>query len=487
LTADSRCCERRIHPTTAADRERAAAGATVTRAGQPPPEHLAVRAVLVAGGLAVAGLWWVNTLAGSLSGLGAQVTALGRVTGLLGAYLVLVQLLLMARLPWFERAVGFDRLSGWHRGLGTNVVVLLCTHVLLIVEGYSLTAHRATVTEGWTVLATYPDMVKAGIGLALFLLVGATSGPRLRRRLSYEAWYWLHVGAYLAIALTFFHQTSVGADFAGSDLRHIAARVLWTGLYLAVAAAVLWWRVALPVRGWFRHRLLVEKVVPEADGIVSVWVRGQQLDVLGGRAGQFLLWRFATPDHLWTAHPYSLSAQPTKDRLRLTVKDAGDHSGATARLRPGTPVLAEGPFGRFTADAATRRRVLLIAGGSGIGPIRALAEDLSDPATSADRHRSGTDVTVLYRASTRGELALAGELNALAAAGRITLRYLVGRRRELGADPLAADQLSQLVPDAAARDVFVCGPVGMTGTVRGSLTRLGVPRRQIHIEQFSLS
>lgn len=446
-----------------------------------------VRAALVAGGLAVAGLWWVDTVAGSLSGLGGTVTALGRVTGLLGGYLVLVQLLVMARLPWFERAVGFDRLAGWHRGLGTNVVVLLCAHVLLIVLGYSLTARRATLSEGWTVLSTYPDMLKATAGLGLFLLVAATSGPRLRSRLSYEAWYWLHVGAYLAVALAFLHQIRVGVDFAGSDPRHVAARVLWTGLYLAVAAAVLWFRVVLAVRGWFRHRLVVDKVVPEAQGVVSVWVRGRELVELGGRAGQFLLWRFATPGHWWTAHPYSLSAKPNEHRLRLTVKDAGDHSGALARLRPGTPVLAEGPFGRFTADAATRRRVLLIAGGSGIGPIRALAEDLTDPCTRAGRQRTGTDVMVLYRAGSPDELALAGELDALAAAGRITVRYLLGHRRELGADPLGPFHLDRQVPDAASREVFVCGPPGMNDTVRDSLARLGVHRRQIHTEQFSLS
>src|SRR5664279_5371601 len=135
-----------------------AAGAEGAETGRRPPEpvpipgRLTVRVALVAGGVAIAGLWWVNTIAGSLSGPGAIVTALGRVTGLFAGYLVLVQLLLLARLPWFERAVGLDRLTGWHRGLGTNTVVLICAHVLLTVEGYSLTASHATLSEAWTVL-----------------------------------------------------------------------------------------------------------------------------------------------------------------------------------------------------------------------------------------------------------------------------------------------------------------------------------------------
>jgi predicted ferric reductase len=446
-----------------------------------------VRIALVLGGIAVAGLWWLNTSAGTLTDLGQQVTAVGRVTGLLGGYLVLVQVLLMARLPWFETAVGLDRLAAWHRGLGTNVVLLLCAHVLLTVEGYSLTGHSSTLSEAWTVVTTFPDMLKATAGLALFLLLGVTSATWARRRLRYETWYLVHLGSYVAIALAFFHQTSTGADFLGSDLRHVAARWLWTAMYGVVALALLWWRIAVPARGWWRHAMLVERVVPEADGVVSVWVRGRHLDRLGGQAGQFLLWRFITPGHVWTAHPYSLSAVPTAHRLRLTVKDAGDHSGAVARLRPGVPVLAEGPFGHFTAAVARQRKVLLIAGGSGIGPIRALAEELSDPGLPRGRRRRGDDVLVLYRVSREADLALADELDQLAADDRIRVRYLVGERRVLGYDPLGSRTLRRLVPDLVQRDVFVCGPAAMNASVRESVLDLGVHRRGVHIEEFSLA
>lgn len=449
-----------------------------------PAAHLGVRSVLAVGALAVVGLWWLDTSAGSVVGLGATVTSVGRVAGLVGAYLVLVQILLMTRLPWFERAVGLSRLAAWHRGLGTSVVSLLVAHVLLIIEGYALTEHHASLAEGWTILTTFPDMLKAAAGLGLFLLVAATSGPRLRARLSYEGWYWLHVSAYLAVAMTFFHQISTGADFVGSDLRHRATRLLWTAIYLSVAAAVLWWRVARPVRGWLYHRLVVEAVVPEADSVVSVHLKGRNTNALG-RAGQFLSVRFLTPGHFGTAHPYSLSAPPTGSRLRLTVKAAGDHTQALAWLHPGVPVLADGPFGRFTVREATQPGIVLIAGGSGIAPIRALAEDFSRAQAHGYRRR-GHEIVVLYRASRREDLALASELDQLHRSQRVVVRYLVGRRAELGYDPLAADSLHRLVPDITGRDIFTCGPPGMVNAVEESLARLGVPRRQHHIEEFDL-
>lgn len=434
-----------------------------------------MRAALAVGALAVLALWWHGP--SSVHGAGAIVTSAGRVAGLLGAYLVLVQLLLMARLPWLERAVGFDRLASWHRGLGTNVVLLLGAHVLLIVQGYALSAHTGTLAQGVSIVKTLPDMLPAVGGMALFAAVAVSSARAVRRRVSYETWYRLHVSAYVAVALSFSHQVSTGVDFATDP----AARLLWTGLYAATAAAVVVWRVVLPARRWFRHRLVVDAVVAEAPGVVSVWVRGRDLESLGARAGQFMLWRFVTAGHLLSAHPYSLSALPDGRRLRITVAAAGDHSARLAALRPGTPVLAEGPFGRFTADSRVTSRALLVAAGSGIGPVRALAEDLAGrPGSRA------ADVVVVHRASTRAQLALGGELATAAAERRIVVHQIVGSRRELGHDPLAARRLARLVPDLLDRDVFVCGPADLTITLLAGLRGLGVPAGQLHAEDFAL-
>jgi predicted ferric reductase len=429
-----------------------------------------VRATLVACGFAVCAIWWSNTNGATLHTPGDAATAAGRVAGLVGAYLVLVQLLLLARLPWLERAVGLDRLAAWHRGLGTNVVLLLCVHVVLVVAGVGLTEQDTPWSATWEVLTTYPDMLLAAIGMTLFLIVAVTSGRTMRARLSYESWYWLHVLAYLAIALTFFHQISAGADFVTDP----PARLLWIAMYAAVAGCVLCWRVALPARRWFRHALTVDHVVRETPDTVSIWLRGHRLRELGAEPGQFFLWRFVTVGHVWSAHPYSLSAPVTDNRLRITVKAAGDHSRRLAHLHRGVPVFAEGPFGHFTAAKRTRRAVLLIAGGSGIGPMRALAEQLL---------KQGGDVELLYRASSWEDVALRAELDRMT---RLRVHYLIGTRADLGFDPLARRGLARLAPDIHRRDVFLCGPPGMTESVRHALRDLDVPRARIHTEEFSL-
>jgi ferredoxin-NADP reductase len=119
--------------------------------------------------------------------------------------------------------------------------------------------------------------------------------------------------------------------------------------------------------------------------------------------------------------------------------------------------------------------VLLISGGSGIAPVRALAEQLL---------RERADVVLLHRASTR-DVPLRKELDAMAAKG-LTVHYVIGRRAERRGDPLAPGPLRRLVPDLGQRSIYVCGPAGMTTAVLASLRRLGVPPRHIHTEEFSL-
>src|SRR5579872_4318009 len=65
-------------------------------------------------------------------------TSVGRITGLLSAYLALVQVLLLARLPFLERLMGFDSLTIWHRRNGKAVLYLVLAHVVFITIGYAL-------------------------------------------------------------------------------------------------------------------------------------------------------------------------------------------------------------------------------------------------------------------------------------------------------------------------------------------------------------
>ncbi|MEU6604731.1 ferredoxin reductase family protein [Streptomyces shenzhenensis] len=428
---------------------------------------LPLLALLWAGAAAVIALWWTGT--GSVIGAAGWLTGAGRIAGLLCGYACAVLVGLMARVPVLEVRVGSDRVARWHAMAGRYTVCLLVAHVVLILAGYAAQDHASLVRETVTVVLDYPEMLKATAGGALLCAVGVASARAVRRRTSYEFWYYLHLLTYAAVFLAFFHQLALGDDFAGKP----AATAAWYALYLGVAALVGWYRILAPVRLNLRHRLRVESVHREAPGVYSVVVRGRRLDELGVRPGQFLRWRFLGAGLGWTSTPYSLSAPPHGDLLRITVKALGGHSAAVPLLRPGTRVWAEGPYGSLTADRRTAHRSLLIAGGVGITPLRALFETLPG------------DVTLLYRARTAEDLALGGELEAIARRRGAAVCYALNGAD--GAHPaLTAGALRAAFPGLAGHDIYLCGPQGFAEDVYAQLRAAGVPDRRIHHESFEL-
>jgi len=436
---------------------------------RPGAHPNAVLGVIFTGAAAALLLWWRNTPA--INGWGVWLTNAGRVTGLLAGYGVVVLVALMARLPPLERGVGTDRLVRWHARGGRYTVSLVVMHALLIVWGYSVTAHTGVINESKTLLRSYPDLLMATVAGLLLVAVGLVSARAARRRMRYETWYYLHFYTYLAVALAFSHQFASGAEFVNNRW----ARVAWSGMYLIVGAAIVWYRFAAPVRHAVRHRLHVAAVHPEGPGVVSIVIRGRHLDELDAHSGQFFRWRFLTKDLWWAANPYSLSAAPHPGQLRITVKGLGRHSAALARLKPGTRVLAEGPSGALTAARRRNRKVLLVAGGIGVTPLRALFESM--PA----RRR---DLTLIYRAGRDCDVVFRDELATIAKRRGARLQFLTGHRADYPQDPLSATALAANIPDLRDHDVYVCGPAGMTASVRAALRAARVPGRQIHSETF---
>jgi len=429
-----------------------------------PPET--VLAVIAAGVVAILLMWWHD--GPELDNPGDVITTAGDLCGLLAGYGVVVQVALMARLPPLERSVGADRLARWHARNGRWVVCILIAHALLIIWGYAVSASAPVTTEAWSVVTTQPDVLMATLALFLLVGIGIVSLRAARRRLRYETWYYLHLYTYLAIALAFSHQFAVGPDFAP-----LANRIGWSALYATVGALLLWYRVLAPARLSLRHRLRVAGVRREAPDVVSVVLSGRRLADLTVVPGQFFRWRFLTRDLWWSSHPYSVSGLPQKDLLRITVKERGDHSGSLGWLRPGTRVIAEGPYGALTAATGRRKRkVLLLAGGVGITPLRTMFEKLPG------------QVTLLYRASSPRDVVFRRELDAIAQARGATVHYLLGSRAELGWEPLTTERLAGLVPALHRHEVYLCGPPGMIDTAAAALDLAGVPRKRIHREAF---
>ncbi|PKH37225.1 Predicted ferric reductase [Nocardioides alpinus] len=421
--------------------------------------------------------WWVTGGGiGDLGGWASGLESVGRITGLASAVLLLAQVVLMARVPVLERAFGQDELARIHRLVGFTSFNLMLAHIVTITWGYaggSLTSMPRTL---WDLVVNYPGMLLATAATVCLVMVVVTSIKAARRRLRYESWHLMHLYAYLGVGLAIPHQLWTGADFTSSTGR----QVFWWSAWIAAAGSVLVWRVGLPVWRNLRHDLRVAAIVPEGDGTVSVHVTGRALDRLPVEAGQFFTWRFGGRPGRSRANPYSLSAAPDGRSLRITVQDVGDGSAAVAGLVVGSRAWIEGPYGRLSPRARSRRKLLMIGAGVGITPLRALAEALE--------YAPG-EALVLYRSSSAP--LFVDELAELTRQRGLVVWGLAGRRRGPdswlghGVDaPTDLAALTSWVPDVVERDVYVCGPRPWTELVLRDLRAAGVPEHHIHLENF---
>ena len=432
--------------------------------------------VFVANAALIVGFWWFSSGFEITRNASDLFNGIGRVTGLLGTYLVLWQLLFMARLPWLEHAFGLERMAVLHKWNGYLAIGLLIGHAVFQTLGYQLGDGKDLVGQLADFIVSYQGLLAAIVALGLFVAVVVMSVTIARRGLAYETWYFIHLYAYLAVVLAFSHQLATGVDFAGNP----AFVWYWCALYVVVGGSLVLYRLVGPMATYRRHRFRVQAVEKEARGVFSIYITGRDLDQFEAEAGQFAIWRFMDRKRWWQAHPFSISAVPNGRRLRITVKNIGDFTNDIHTLKPGTPIVVDGPFGK-SIERPKNSKVLLIAGGIGITPIRPLAEEMA-----AD----GFDVRVLYRAHSEGDLVFKTELEALCAKEQsVRVDYLItqaGSRRH-GRDAwFSPASLAALVPDIFDRVVYVCGPLGMMAVVRSSLAALGIPPDQIRTEVFRL-
>lgn len=388
-------------------------------------------------------------------------------SGLLTSVAAMVGLLLATRLPWMERAMGLDRVLIWHRIAGDSMGLLLEVHIVTaIVADMPLRGGLINTILDLTGRESY--MALTTVGAAIIGVVVVTSLKNVRRHFSYETWYFIHLTAYVGVVISYSHQITLGSLLSGDKL----LRWLWGILSAYVLLLVLlgrWTGVISAVR----HPLTVLDVHHETDDTVSVTLGGRNIERYQGEGGQFVTLRILKKDMWWKSNPYSLSAAPTLDGMRITVKDRGDASAATFALRKGDKVAVEGPYGVATPAIFDGARPLLIAGGVGVTPVRAMLESL--PRNSRP--------LVLLRARTTDDIAHFKEICTLTEERGGDVRLVLGRTAQLkGRDPFAPKVLNSLVPNLHDSVAFVCGPTSLTFAARKGLQDAGLPKSRVHLE-----
>ncbi len=417
--------------------------------------------------------WLPSALVYFRSGLSGSLIAVSIASALLGVVAILAQLVLISRARWLEPAFGFDRLTRIHRVNGLAAFSLVTAHIPLIIAGYSLRSGLSFPEQIIQLQSSYQYVTLALVAHLLLVITIASSVVIVRKMLAYELWHLIHMLNYIVLFLAIWHQLSHGTTLNNSEW----FPAFWLALHGAVLLNLVYYRFLGPVVLYMRHRFRVERIEEETATVTSIYVSGRRLDEFNYQAGQFAKWRFLQKNLWHEEHPFTISIAPNGEYLRCTVKAVGDFTKKIgSELRADSRVVLSGPFGRFVLDSVSKRKLLFIAGGIGVTPLRALLEEVDE----------SYDVEFIYAARNKEDLALRAEIEQLMK-GRL-LHFVLSSDLPSSASSghIDKDFLESKVGDIAEREVFICGPPSMMDDVEKACEELGVEKRDIHTERFSL-
>jgi len=175
---------------------------------------------------------------------------------------------------------------------------------------------------------------------------------------------------------------------------------------------------------------------------------------------------------------YSIASAPEEDFLEFLISMV--HGQFTSHLdtaKVGDPYYVSGPYGQFSFSPETDKKVLFLAGGTGLAPFLSMLREIK-------LLGSGTDVRMLYSVRYPNEILRKAELEELSRQTGLKLNVTVTRPQpgdgwtgETG--HIDAGMIKRLVPDYAKRVPYICGPMAFSKAIREALIEMGVPLESI--------
>jgi NAD(P)H-flavin reductase len=226
------------------------------------------------------------------------------------------------------------------------------------------------------------------------------------------------------------------------------------------------------------------KVIAHERRTIDVAVmRVQPESVVAYEPGQSVSIETELRPRLWRY--YSIACAPREDAaldFHVQSRDGGPVSSALVRhVSVGDIVRLGPPVGQLTLDPGSDRDLLMVAGGTGIAPMKALIEQLArqEIPRRVDLFLGTRSVRGLYDLDDLRRLA---ELHSW-----LTLRVAVSDDETYDGDQGSIADIVARSGPWGSRDVYVCGSPQMVEATVSRLTETGVPRQRIRIEEFAPS
>ncbi|KIH75692.1 Predicted ferric reductase [Geoalkalibacter ferrihydriticus] len=414
--------------------------------------------VLLIGPRPLAGGFWVD---------------LSLALGFAGTAMMAVMFLLTARFQRATAPFGIDLIYYFHRLASIGAFIFILLHPLLLVV-------RDPALLGAMHPAVMPWHLWAGtVSFAALAALMITSLWRKQLRIHYDEWRVAHMLlAVAALVLAVAHIAGVA---------HYSALSWKSGLWLLIAlscgATIVYVRLVKPLQ-MLRRPWRVVEVIEERGSSWTLVVRPERHAGFRFLPGQFAWLTLWSSPFAMKEHPFSISSSAEAVReVQFTIKELGDFTSRIGRVKPGTRVYLDGPYGTFSIDLSRAPGYVFIAGGVGIAPVMSMLRTLVD---RGDRR----PLQLFYAYHTWERLTFREELAQLKEQLDLEIVYVLSEpppdwQGETGY--LSEEIFARHLPaDRAARECFICGPTPMIRVAERGLARQGVPPTHIHSELFDL-
>ena len=387
--------------------------------------------------------------------------ALGRLSGLLAEFFILIQLLLISRFSSIEREYGFDKLISIHKKVGFSLGIFIISHPLFLTIGYAKSNNISFIKQFLNFQNSWEGVFGATLAFIIIILISIFSIKKIRSKVPYEVWYFAHLPLYIAFAIAFGHQINTG------DMTNGWAILYWFILNIIVFLILISYRFIKPLYYFYKHKFIIEKIVKENKDVYSIYISGKNMNQFKFQEGQFATLIFLQKN-MFFHHPFSFSNAFNGKNIRLTIKSSGDFTSKINNLKTGTHVWIDGPVGTFTLQNAINKKYLFIAGGIGISPIFSLIKSIKDT----------SDAFLLYSNKTEENVVFKDEI---IQSGINTSFFYTDQGIQNRID---IKKIEQVCPDYKKRDIYICGPTKMTINLVKNLKSNGLSSEQIHFEKF---
>jgi predicted ferric reductase len=384
----------------------------------------------------------------------------GEVLGSTVIILMSCSLFLSTRPKWAEPFFGgLDKMYMTHRRTSTSAFLLLFVHLLTV-----------PITTVNLRIGNYLAMIAFTGIVSIVLITLAPRIPFLNRLTgaTYEGWKNLHRYIGIFFILGFIHSLTVNALNALIAISWVQVFfIIGTASYLYTEFFGRFLRKSLPYT--------VQSVRHPNNTTTEVTLRAKGRAIRKQRAGQFLFVRFPGDKDLNESHPFTISSTPSEEVLRITIKACGDFTRHLfGRLQAGAEAIVEGAYGMFNYKTGGRKQIW-IAGGIGLTPFLSFLRDMDG--------NLNHEVDFYYTVRHREEALFLDEVEA-AAKKNPRLKAHV-RFSATGGSLTIEEILENLGGDVHGHHVYMCGPLPMVQAFENKFLALGVPRENLHYEEFN--